>query len=119
MVEIKTNGVTRLVFLTESYAFKVPNFLNGWRLFLNGLLANMQERQFSGLAWPRLCPVVFSTIGGWLVIMRRARPLTDDEWAMLDIDAFRHMPDGGMIPVEAKRCSFGVLNGRIVAVDFG
>lgn len=117
-MELKTNGVTRLVLLTKNYAFKVPNVLNGWSMFLTGLLCNMQERLFSTTEWPELCPVVFSTWGGWLVVMRRARPLTDEEWETFDYARFSNRGEG-IVPVELKRCSFGVLNDRIVAVDYG
>ncbi len=112
-MEIKTNGVTRLVILTKRYAIKVPNFLNGWRMFLTGLLCNMHEKMWSDTKWPELCPIVFAVWGGWFVIMKKARPLTDEEWDSLDCDKF------SLTPVESKRCSFGVLDGKIVAVDYG
>ena len=106
------NGATRIVLLVGGYAVKLPR-LNTWRTFLNGLLANMQEREFSLTGWPELCPVLFSFPGGWLVVMRRARPLTYCEFEAVDMRGF------GGIPVEGKRDSFGWLDGRIVAVDYG
>lgn len=45
--------------------------------------------------------------------MRRAEPLTDGEWAALDATAFAGLP------VEHKRCSFGAIGGRVIAVDYG
>lgn len=112
------HGVTREVFLTRRFAIKLPKLTNTWRHFLQGLLANMQEREFSTSQWPELCPVVFSTWGGWLVVMRRARPLTDAEWNVFNFMAFADKPDY-VVPVEDKRNSFGVLDGRVVAVDYG
>lgn len=115
-------GVTREVFLTKRYAIKVPKFTYGWKQFLNGLLSNMQEREFSKTGWPELCPVVLSLPGGWLVVMRRARPLEDIEWDTFDVERFQGwtVPKAPyVIPVESKRCSFGVLDERIVAVDYG
>jgi len=113
----------------------------------------MQEREFSAERWPQLCPVIFSLPGGFLVVMPRARPLTDAEWAAFDYRAFvtrgdpyigenfdayagtwRQGDQGqplsplvhgnadvpeGLVPAEYKRDSFGVLEGRIVAVDYG
>lgn len=117
MIEIKTNGVTRLVILTKNYAIKIPNFCRGWRMFLHGLICNMHEKMFSDTKWEQLCPIVFAVWGGWLVVMKRARPLTDEEWNSFDCETFVKEPN--LIPVETKRCSFGVLNGKIVAVDYG
>ncbi len=51
-VERVTTGVTRTVFLCGRLAFKLPCMRYGWRLFLQGLLANMQEREFSRTRWP-------------------------------------------------------------------
>lgn len=118
MVEICRTGTTRLVILTKLYAIKIPNLLNGWDLFLRGLLGNQQEKIFSATGWVELCPVLFALPGGFLNVMPRARPLTTAEWEEFDIDSFLEN-DFRIIPAERKRDSFGVLNGRIVAVDYG
>ena len=109
-------GATRAVLLIGGVAIKVPR-LKSWRTFLNGLLANMQEREFSRTLWPELCPVLFSLPGGWLVVMKRAVPLTDAEWS--DINPEWAERDDYFVPVEMKRNSFGLLGGRIVAIDYG
>jgi hypothetical protein len=125
------NGVTRLVILVGPLAIKLPRFGYGYAMGLRGLLCNMQERAVWTLGWPQLCPVLFATWGGWLTVMRRARPLTDEEWASCTvewIEGFRHHRKAsigdkrmveGIVPVEYKRDSFGVVDGRIVAVDYG
>ena len=110
-------GATRIVLLVGGYAVKVP-LPQTWRTFLNGLLANMQEREFSRTGWPELCPVVGSLPGGWLVVMRRTEPLTCYEYNVFDTREFIERSDG-VIPVEEKQDSFGWLDGRIVAVDYG
>jgi hypothetical protein len=110
-------GSTRTVFLLGRYAVKVPR-ASTWRTFLNGLLANMQERGFAVTGWPELCPVLFSLPGGWIVVMRRARPLTDEEWFEFDPTGFVQRSDY-CVPAEEKRDSFGMLDGRVVAVDYG
>lgn len=109
-------GATRAVLLVGRVAIKAPR-MSTWRTFLSGLLANMQEREFARTGWPELCPVVFSVPGGWLLVMRRAEPLSDAEWCTVH-------PEWGdreeyAVPVEMKRDSFGVLDGRIVAIDYG
>ncbi|MDP3740344.1 MAG: hypothetical protein Q8R02_23355 [Hyphomonadaceae bacterium] len=116
--EWNRQGITREVILIGRYAIKVPRIVYGWRMFLCGLLANMQEREFARAGWPELCPVTFSIPGGWLVVMRRARPLTPAEWSDFRPYDFCNLDDR-VIPAEAKYDSFGVLDGSIVAVDYG
>ena len=109
-------GTTRVVILAWRWAFKFPRPTK-WRLFLYGLLGNMQEAEFSSLS-EKFCPVVFHIPGGFLTAMKRAKPLTEEEYAKLDIKSFRR--DCNMyIFVEHKHCTFGKLNGKIVAVDYG
>ncbi len=112
-------GSTRIVFLIGKYAYKLPSFYS-WRLFLNGLLANMQENEFSNTKWEGLCPVVFGLPGGFLTVMKRAEPFPDKLWPKLKpkVESWSTR-DGHRIPVEAKQSSFGVLDGGIVAVDYG
>lgn len=118
LFEINLCGCTRIVILTKNYAFKLPNFIGGWRLFLTGLLCNMQERLFAATGWPELCPVVFSISGGWLIIMRRAKEMAVDEF--LDFDSQAWADKGThVIPCEHKANSFGWLDGKVVCVDYG
>lgn len=107
-------GCTRLVILTRKYAIKIPQFHYEWRHFLFGLLANMQEVQFSKMKDERACPVLFSLWGGWLLVMPRCEPITRDDFRRLDISDYNPP-----IPVEDKEDSFGYYNGRIVAIDYG
>lgn len=132
----KRNGVTREVLLTGRYAIKLPKLTGGWSFFLRGLLANMQERRCGAARWPELCPVVFSSPGGWILVMRRTEPLTEEGWKQfrreligdqaLATDARRGFikpwndaSAGYVVPVDLKRDSFGLLDGFIVAVDYG
>jgi hypothetical protein len=117
-VRVDRTGCTRIVLLTQRYAIKLPNFLNGWRLFLTGLLANMQERQFVATGWPELCPVLFSLPGGWLVVMPCVRVMNEDEFTTFDAASFCGRLDG-TVPAEMKSNSFGFLDGRVVAIDYG
>ena len=63
-----------------------------------------------------IAPIAFVLPGGLLGVLRRARPLTDAEWA--GFDPVAHCREHGL-SAEPKRDSFGVLDGRIVAVDYG
>lgn len=110
-------GATRVVFLVGRYAVKLPR-PTAWRTFLNGLLANMQEREFSRTGWPELCPVIWSVPGGWLLVMPRCQPMSDAEWCDFEPESFTENAEYH-IPVEPKQDSFGLLAGRVVAVDYG
>ena len=116
-------GCTSYVLLIGRLAIKVPT-LRSWKHFLLGLIANMQERDFSASKWQQLCPVLFSVWGGWLVVMRRAEPLKESDWPAF----YDHIKDGWLcgvegdgyyIPCEPKINSFGWYQGRIVCVDYG
>lgn len=112
------NGVTREVLLVGDYAIKIPKLIYGWRYFLQGLMANMQELDFSKTGWPELCPIVFAIPGGWLTVMRRARVMTEAEWLKFDADRFCNN-GAHIIPAEPKHDSFGWLHGKVVAIDYG
>jgi hypothetical protein len=115
---INRQGCTRIVILTQRYAIKLPNFLDGWKLFLKGLLCNMQERQFAETRWEELCPVLWSIAGGWLVVMRRVREMTREEYLVFDSRAWAERGDY-VVPCEHKANSFGWLDGRVVCIDYG
>ena len=114
------HGSTRIVVCIGSVAIKLPRF-DRWRNFLLGLLANLQERDFSSCGWPELCPVIWAAPGGFLSLMKRARPMTEAEFEVFDWDmwARKSLEDDYFVPVEPKVSSFGWMDGRLVAVDYG
>ncbi len=78
----------------------------------------------------RMCPVLFSVPGGFMVVMARCNSLSEDQFALMDIDYFwqqdfnkigDHIVYFGdcKVPVEHKIDSFGVYKGNIVAIDYG
>lgn len=118
-------GSSRTVLLTKRYAFKFPTFTS-WKLFLYGLLANMQEKTFSGMQIPELAPVLFALPGGFLVVMPRVDVKSfeaDDRFVYLDMfKAARAKSEHRDILtniVEQKVDSVGMWNGKVVAVDYG
>lgn len=115
-IRLLKTGCTRFVLLIGSKAIKIPRFDYGWAQSLRGLLANMQEVEFSPID-PRACPITFHIPGGWLLVMKRCEPISDEQWQTIN----NSCPGVWMpIPVERrKRDSFGVLNGQVVAVDYG
>jgi hypothetical protein len=103
-------GTHRTAYLTRKYAFKVPA-LREWRLFLLGLLANMQEARFwRDTHWPELCPVLFSLRGGFLVVMKRADPLSRERFLSFEYAEFVNKAMYH-VPVENKLDSFGEIDG--------
>lgn len=117
--EWNRQGVTREVILVGRWAVKLPKLIYGWQKFLCGLLANMQEASFSKAGWPELCPVVFAIPGGWLLVMKRAQPLSAEQWQAFDARSFVEGNPDYVIPAETKQDSFGTLDGRVVAIDYG
>lgn len=117
-MEIK-GGCTRSVLLIGKYAIKIPRLNYGWQLFLKGLLANMQEVHFSTMKDERMAPVIFSIPGGFLLVMPRCKAISKyDFLKVLNISYF-HGLEPFKVPVENKIDSFGWLNNKIVALDYG
>lgn len=116
------DGATRYVLLTKKRAIKLPRPTT-WRSFLSGLLANNQELVFSRAFSnrdDRLCPVQFWLPLGIVIVMPRAVPLTRLEFeARYRQIAELCRPGEYEVPAEMKPSSFGWLDGRIVAIDYG
>lgn len=120
---IKT-GITRLVILTKRYAIKFPRFDYGWRLFIEGIRANLNEREFYEIAnipdnqltkaLPHICPILWSSWGAWIIVMPRCSPLiltdikTRDVFLVLEKLVGDHKDD-----------NYGILNGKVVMFDYG
>lgn len=118
------NGITRTVLLIGPWAIKVPTVRYGWHKFLLGLLSNMGEKTFSCVAdRMHLCPTIFSTPGGWLNVQRRCMPLTDVEWADVELCGDENSEYGCSkwfgFDSDFKRENFGTLNGQVVLLDYG
>lgn len=123
-----TRGTTRLVILIKSYAIKLPDFTRilqrkGWFFFLKGIIQNEEERKTWQLAQvdmydeSRLCPIIWSSWGGWIVIMQRAKPLSNLTWSLVQRDSQDWINQG--LGQDIKRSNFGTIRGRIVKVDYG
>jgi hypothetical protein len=112
-VHLNRRGRNRWVILTRRYAFKFPA-PTSWRDLLYGLLNNMNEADWSHL--PGRCPVHWAAPGGLLIVMPRARTLTEEEFHSFDSAAFCAVHG---IVAEHKPDSFGWLGDRVVAVDYG
>jgi len=120
MANVKiSKGSSRCVILVGKLAFKFP-YTYSWKTFLNGLLANMQEVEFSQIKdWEeKLCPIKWYIPLGFLVIMPRVKVLEPHEMTREQLEDFCQIGDF-KIPAEIKESSFGWLEGRLVAIDYG
>lgn len=116
-----TKGVTRLVILTQDYAIKIPK-PRIWNHFLRGLLANMEERLIWEIAnisdsvladcKEHLCPVVWCSWGGWILVMKRAEDLEPDE-------AFEPIERLKTLCGDHKPANYGKIDGKLVMLDYG
>ncbi len=121
---IKT-GATRHVILWRNYAIKYPN-PHSWRTFLQGVLANEQERTWSeflmGKTW-KFAPVLWSSWGCFVIVMRRCRPVTRKDYTAGRMpklmSKYVQIDDNLSIPCELKEDSFGWLDGNLVCLDYG
>ena len=113
-MRLNRRGRNRWVILTRRWAIKVPR-PTGWRDFLFGLLNNLHEAAWSREGTGR-CPVALAVPGGFAIVMPRLRILDEAEFAAVDVAAFNLAHD---LRAEPKPDSFGWLDGRVVAVDYG
>lgn len=110
-MRLVTEGCNRFVVLTRRRAIKFPS-LRSWRDFLFGLLNNLHERKISG-DHPAHCPVQWADPLGLIVIMPRCKSIGPDEFESMA----SALPEGTM--AERKCSSWGWLDGRLVALDYG
>lgn len=131
MIALISTGVTRHVILIGKYAVKIPRLNYGFALFLRGLQGNMQENIFGKMGDKRMCPVLWASKGGFILIMPRCKLLSDAEFKTVNIKKFHPLTVSEAcyngvfnIPVEFKKDSFGWhkfnnINAVIVALDYG
>lgn len=113
------SGSTRVVFLVGGVAIKIPR-PDCWRLFLHGLLANMQERLWSGQS-PSLARVIWADRFGFVVVMERARPVEDWEAAkrLIICDPIGE-PLHEFLVSDLKRDNWGIGRvGQLIKIDYG
>ena len=132
-------GAPRIVFVFKNVVIKIPTICYSWDAFLNGLLANIRESRCwscnSGQSDKGkshlLCPVKWSSWGGWILVMQRANmelweqavkeyyPVPDDchERAKYQEKLYITWIEAGF-GGDDKQDNYGYLCGKLVKVDY-
>jgi hypothetical protein len=113
------SGVSRMVVVCGPVASKFPRGVRGLRS--NAYEAGIWKRNKSHpTRGQHLCPVLWCAPFGLLLLMRAAKPLPPDTdlTEVLCEDWWDYMPGGDEWPCEPKPADWGLLDGRIVAVDY-
>lgn len=120
-MEIK-HGSTRIVFIFKQFVIKTPN-VKEYRLFLNGILSNLQEKEWSKIGRKDLCKVHFCDVFGLVLIMRKAKPLQRN----IKFKRFKEIlnqkyKDDNLkefMLSDLKLSNWGWVDGKLVKVDYG
>ncbi len=117
MLSMVKQGTTRIVLLIGNYAIKFPKFWN-YKLFLKGLLANIDENfwwKYSDKE--KLCDVYFCSPFGLFIIMKRGVELSE-----LEYNKERFEQDFKHLPLDNKIENFGIIKRectrRVVLIDY-
>ncbi len=123
-IKIILTGTTRIVVTLKKVVVKIPNFRT-WHSFIQGLWCNMNEantwRWNSGKYEQGkshlLCPVVWASWGGWILVMKKVDRLLNDmsreERELLDFTEHeKHFPG------DDSRSNYGILNNKLVKIDY-
>ena len=120
-MKINLKGSTRIVFMFNKVVVKMPT-LKSWRLFLNGLLANLQERQFSKLENKNLASVLFSDPVGLIIVMEKVRKVHHQGLFFVEVQKICCESDLHLDfwLSDCKPENYGYNNrGQLVKLDFG
>lgn len=122
-MKINQTGITRIVIELKSVVIKIPNFAYSWEHFLNGLLANIHERDVFNYSQRNelLCPIVFVSWGGWLLIMKRAdveRHEKERTKDTIDNSIFYEKWISSGFGGDDKPDNYGYYENRLVKIDY-
>ena len=109
-------GATRNVWLIGKYAIKTPRVCS-WGVFLNGLLANLNERVFGMMNSPLTAKIKYSDPIGLVVVMERADSTLKERSSAMQ-DFYDKCMDEGL-PVDRKPENIGIFGQQWKLIDFG
>jgi hypothetical protein len=118
---INRKGVTRIVIEFKRVVVKIPNFTCQWSHFLKGIVGNINENKtwkynsgnFEKGTSYLLCPVLWCSWGGWILVMKKAIPLQRSEWDTTYIPEHKKYFKG-----DDTISNYGWLDGRLVKFDY-
>jgi hypothetical protein len=113
------SGCTRSVLLFKNIALKMPT-LKRYNLFLHGILANLQEKQFSG-SHPDLAEVKWCSPLGLILVMERAEAISLDGHSLY-VGLKEKYQDDKMkefLLSDCKPSNWGYIKDRLVKIDYG
>ena len=122
MIKINS-GATRFVYLFKRIVIKLPRW-SSYTDFLLGLISNYNEvkiwkTRHKNNCSDKLAPILFYLPFGLLIIMKKAIMLNNFNAKEF---SYKLYPDNYTIeyyfPVENKIDSFGIINNKIVAIDY-
>ena len=112
---------TRTVIVLKKYVIKFPTFKT-YELFLNGLLANIQEKKFSG-THKDLAKVKYCNKYGLFLLMEKANVLPNsvdyNDFLKYLKDKYRNDDMKSFMLSDMKVNNWGYINNRIVKIDYG
>lgn len=119
-------STTRWVIPVGSCVIKLPS-LRSWRQFLQGMLANLQEREFSKMdkaAWPRelLARVKYCDFLGLCLVMERADCVLPDcphPSILQQVAEFFALCEEHGLPVDPRPGNIGMFDGEFRLIDYG
>ena len=121
-MHIDKRGSTRIVFVFKHFVIKFPSPAS-WKLFLHGLLANIQEGSFtkSMINQTGLTPVYYFNSLGFCVISKRARTVNHRGlfWVELTRLVATSELHKDFWSSDAKPENFGFINNQLVKIDLG
>lgn len=116
-------GATRTVFVFNKFVIKIPNFQE-YKLFLNGLLANLQEKSFSKMNRIDLAKVKYCNKFGFILIMEKAQELDvkNIDWLRFKErleDKYKNDDMKEFMLSDSKPSNWGYINNKLVKIDYG
>lgn len=123
-MNIILKGTTRIVIKFKKIVIKIPNFLYCWEHFIKGLLSNINENKtwfgssikdsYTYQGRHLICPVLWCSWGGWILIMKKANEINRIDWDSIDISEHKKYFEG-----DDTISNYGYLNNKVVKIDYG
>lgn len=113
-------GSTRIVLILSKFVIKIPS-LTSYKLFLNGILSNLSEKQWSG-HHADLARVYYCNKSGLFLVMERARVVSNNvNWLkfenMLE-DKYKNDELKDFLLSDAKPSNWGYISGKLKKIDY-